>query len=105
MSEIEKRNNESIVRPDQDLLQSMAQGFRRELHSLVEEGTKELVIDLINVETIDSVGIGVLIAAGNSLTKAGGKLRIVNASEDLYELFRVMRLDHHFEVHGVASSQ
>ena len=101
MSEIEKRDNEAIVTPSQDLLQSTAEGFRQELHSLVQEGTKELVIDLTNVEMIDSVGIGVLIAASNSLTKAGGKLRILNASDEVCRLFRMMRLDQHFEVQGV----
>ena len=101
MSEIEKGDNETILGPTQDLVQSTAQGFRKELLLLVEEGTMEIVIDLVNVKMIDSVGIGVLIAATNSLGKVGGKLGIVNASEDLCKVFRMMRLDQHFEVQSV----
>jgi anti-sigma B factor antagonist len=101
MSKIEKRDDETIIGPARDLVQSTAQGFRKELLLLVEEGTRELVIDLVNVKIIDSVGIGVLIAATNSLGKVGGKLRIVNGSEDLCKVFRMMRLDRHFEVQGV----
>lgn len=100
MSKIEKRDDKTIVEPAQDLVQSTAQGFRKELLLLVEEGTRKLVIDLINVKIIDSIGIGVLIAATNSLGKVKGKLRIVNASQDLCKVFKMMRLDQHFELHG-----
>lgn len=100
MSKIEKRDDETIIEPAQDLVQSMAQGFRQELLLLVKEGTRKLVIDLVNVNTIDSVGIGVLIAATNSLGKVDGKLSIVNASQDLCKVFKLMRLDQHFKLQG-----
>jgi anti-anti-sigma factor len=100
MSKIEKRDDETIIEPAQDLVHSMAQGFRKELLLLVQEGTRKLVIDLVNVKIIDSVGLGVLIAATNSLGKIDGKLRIVNASQDLCKVFKMMRLDQHFELQG-----
>ena len=83
------------------MVASMAQEFRNEVRSLVEEGTKELVIDLAGVEMIDSVGIGVLIASHNSLAKVGGKLKVTNVSKEVYGLFKTMRLDQHFEVSAV----
>ena len=65
------------------------------------KGNKELVIDLAKVKTVDSVGLGLLIAAHNSLSGAGGKLTVTNASEDIYFLLKTMRLDQHFEVKAV----
>ena len=49
-----------------------------------------LTIDLSRVELIDSVGIGLLIAAHNSLAKGGGRLALENVNPDLTGLLRTM---------------
>jgi len=41
MSDIAKDGDQAIVKPGTDVVASMAQGFRNELRSLVEEGLKE----------------------------------------------------------------
>ena len=68
----------------------------------MEEGVKKLVVDLNGVEMVDSVGIGVLVAAHNSISKNGGHMSLSNVSQDIYNLFKTMRLDQHFEVIPVA---
>ncbi|WDN88149.1 anti-sigma B factor antagonist [Desulfosarcina sp. BuS5] len=86
------------VTPGMDIVASMAEEFRAELLKSVEGGVKELTADLDGVRMVDSVGLGVLIAAHNSLQKNDGVFIVINASEDIYKLFKVMRLDRHFEV-------
>ncbi len=86
------------VTPGMDIVASMAEEFRAELLKSVEGGVKELTADLDGVGMVDSVGLGVLIAAHNSLQKNDGVFTVINASEDIYKLFKVMRLDRHFEV-------
>lgn len=98
MSEITKDGDQTIVKPGQDVVAAMAEEFRNELKSLVEEGPKELVIDLAGVEMVDSVGIGVLIATHNSMRKSDGKFIVINVSKNIYGLFKTMRLDQHFKV-------
>jgi anti-anti-sigma factor len=49
---------------------------------------------------VDSSGIGLLIATHNSLKTKGGSLRVANASPDILNLFKAMRLDRHFTVEG-----
>lgn len=98
MSEIVKDGNQTIVKPGQDLVATMAEEFRNELRSIVEEDPKELVIDLAGVEMVDSVGIGVLIATHNSVSKSDGKVIMTNVSKNIYGLFKTMRLDQHFKV-------
>jgi len=98
MSEIVRLGDHTIVRPEHDLVASVVPEFRKEVQSVLEEDPKELVIDLGNVEMIDSVGLGVLIATHNSLGKIGGKLKVVNASSNICGLFKTMRLDKHFSV-------
>ena len=87
------------VTPGKDIVTPMAEEFRAELLELVEDGVKALTVDLDGVGVVDSVGLGVLIAAHNSLQKDDGIFTIINASEDIYNLFKVMCLDQHFEIY------
>lgn len=98
MSIIKKDGNQVIVKPGKDVVASMANEFRAELNSQIQESPSELVIDLSGVEMVDSVGIGVIIATHNSLDQKGGKLKVINIAEDIYGLFSTMRLDRHFTV-------
>ena len=55
-------------------------------------------IDMTDVAMIDSIGLGVLIAAHNFLNKKGGKLSVNHVSDHIFSLFKTMRLDKHFDV-------
>lgn len=98
MSEITRNGNRVTVLPGRDLVASMVQEFKKELRALLDEEPVEIAIDLKDVEMIDSLGLGVLIATHNSISKVGGKLMVLNASENVYGLFKTMRLDKHFGV-------
>ncbi len=99
-SEIIKTDTDVIVKPGRNIVASMAGEFREELQQLVQEGPEEIIIDMSGIEMVDSVGIGVMIAVHNSLTKHGGKLRIKNADDNILSLFSTMRLDRHFAIEG-----
>ncbi len=98
MSSIDKNGDKITVKPGKDVVASMANEFRAELNSQIQESPTELVIDLAGVEMVDSVGIGIIIATHNSLDQKGGKLKVINIAEDIYGLFSTMRLDRHFDV-------
>ena len=98
MSLIDKNGSQITVKPGKDVVASMANEFRAELNSQIQEAPTELVIDLAGVEMVDSVGIGIIIATHNSLDQKGGKLKVVNIADDIYGLFSTMRLDRHFTV-------
>jgi anti-sigma B factor antagonist len=93
-----RKEKHNVVVPGRDIIASTAQELRRSLWSLVEEGIQWIVVDLTGVRMIDSIGLGVLIAAHNALKRKGGRLCVVNASRDLFSLFSARRLDQHFEV-------
>ena len=63
-------------------------------------GTNFLIVDLKEASVIDSSGIGVLISAQNQLLKNQGKLKVINATDDIVTMFKIMRLDKHFEIVG-----
>jgi len=91
--------SKKVISPGQDIVASMVPEFKKRLQELiVEEGITELDIDLTGVEMVDSVGLGAFIATHNTLSQKNGKLTVINASDDIYSLFKTMRLDQHFEI-------
>lgn len=98
MSEIVREEGKTIVKPSENIADKMAQQFSKELLCELEEGCKELVVDLRSVTMVDSIGIGILIATCNTLHESDGKLTVINVSKDIYKLLKAMRLDQHFEV-------
>lgn len=103
MSEIINENGRIVVTPGTDVVASMANDFRTELQSLIQENEGDITLDLTGVEMVDSVGIGVIIATHNSLNRMGRKLMVVNVMKDIYSLFSTMRLDRHFSVESADS--
>jgi len=93
----------NVVQPGADIVASMAEGFKGSLRKLIQKGIRELTIDLAGVQIVDSIGLGVVIATHNTLAKTGGKLTVINVSDDIYRLFKTMRLDQHFEVRQAAA--
>ena len=91
-------NENPTFRPGRDIVVATVDAMKAELKGLIADSTGTLTVDLSGVEMIDSKGLGLLIAASNSLGASGRKLRIVGAIGDIVELFRIMRLDRHFIV-------
>ena len=91
-------NAEIVARPGRDIVASMVEEFRRELRELVQRRPTALRLDLAGVGMIDSLGLGLLISAHNTLANQGGKLILDNVSQDLASLFRIMRLDQRMDV-------
>lgn len=101
MSEIVNEGNQTIIKPGTDVVASMAEDFKTELLTAINDSSSELVIDLTGVEMVDSVGIGVIIAAHNTLNQSDRKLKVINVTKDVYGLFATMRLNRRFTVEGV----
>lgn len=62
------------------------------LKQQIAAGATELVFDFDAVKSLDSTGIGLLVAASNSMAGGKGVVRLVNASSDIMKLLRSIRL-------------
>ncbi len=100
MSEVASTQQQTTVsiEPGSDIVASMTDQFKQDLFAKIHGDIETLIIDLDGVEMIDSVGLGVFIAAYNTLNKTGAKLVVQNCSKNIHSLFKTMRLDQHFEV-------
>jgi anti-sigma B factor antagonist len=98
MAAQKRKPKKRTVKPGKNIVASMADDFRKRLLKMVNQGIKDLTLDLTGVDMVDSVGLGIFIAAHNSMEDVGGKFKIINVTKDIYDLVHMMRLDRHFEV-------
>jgi anti-anti-sigma factor len=96
MSQVEIIGDKVVIKPGRDIVASAVDELRTEIADLLGQGTAAMAIDMDGVEMIDSVGIGLLIAAHNSLSKKNAALELRNVSADIQSLLRTMRLERHF---------
>ena len=72
--------------------------LRENVKSLLAAGQKNILLDLTNVTTIDSSGLGTLVAAHSSARSNGASLRLCNLGSRFNELLQITKLLTVFEV-------
>lgn len=80
------------VTPGAKLTAADAPDLQAALKHEIADGARDLEFDMKDTVTLDSMGIGLLVAVGNSLSAVQGGLRLTNVSSDIYKLLRSMRL-------------
>src|SRR3989449_10119784 len=73
-------------------------GLRDLLRKLVSEGIKKILLNLRNVDYIDSSGLGELVSAFTSMRSAGGVLKLLNLSKRVQALLQITKLSTVFEI-------
>ncbi len=71
--------------------------FQEMIKNLVNEGKKNIVIDLGDVKFMNSSGLGMLISGYTSIKNAGGEFKLANATEKIQSLFVMTKLITIFE--------
>lgn len=66
--------------------------LNEKLHELIDEGKTNIVADLGKVKFMNSSGLGMLIGGLTTMRKAGGDLRIANATDKIESLLVVTKL-------------
>jgi anti-sigma B factor antagonist len=66
--------------------------FRHDLHSCVEKGAQEVIVDLSGASFIDSTFLGVLLGGMRSLRERDGDLTVV-CPDSIRRIFEVTGLD------------
>jgi anti-sigma B factor antagonist len=73
--------------------------LHRTLRSLVEQNEKKVLLNLAKVSSIDSSGLGELVAGYTTLEKSGGELKLLSLSDRVIELMMITKLLTVFDVH------
>lgn len=73
--------------------------FRAKWTDALASGSKDIVVNLKEVPMVDSSGIGSLIRCHSAVNAAGGRMKIVGATDTVMQAFKVTRLDRVLELH------
>jgi len=73
--------------------------FLDAIKKFIESGKKNIVINLGEVKFLNSSGLGMLISAHTTVTKAEGKLKLSNIGDKIENLLVITKLITIFEVH------
>ncbi len=72
--------------------------LRETLRGRIAQGAPGIRLDCSQLESIDSMGIGLLVATHNSLSKLGCALSLGGVRYEVYQLLTLMRLDKYFSI-------
>ena len=73
--------------------------LHEKLHDLIEQGKKKVIIDLAEVEWMNSTGLGILISGVTTLRNSEGELKLANVSEKILSLFEITKLAKVFDTY------
>jgi anti-sigma B factor antagonist len=75
-----------------------ASAFRDTVRELAARGDKKILLNLSEVNYIDSSGIGELVSGFTTVTNHGGQLRLLGLSKRVKDLLQITKLYTVFEV-------
>lgn len=68
-----------------------------QLHELIGQGKRKVVIDLSRVEWMNSTGLGILISGLTTLRNNGGELKLARVTDKIESLLTITKLITVFE--------
>ncbi len=83
----------TVVSPEGRLNMVAAPDLREQLRALVQNGSSRVVVDLSDVESIDSSGLGALISGLKAARNAGGDLRIAAPNAQVVAVLELTNLN------------
>jgi len=66
--------------------------LKDQLQALIDSGKVKVVIDLAEVDYMNSTGLGILISTLTTLRKANGELKLANVTEKIKSLLVITKL-------------
>ena len=73
--------------------------LKRKIDELVEKKQISLVLNLANVPYMDSGGLGEIVRSFTTVKRAGGELKLLNATSRISDLLTITKLYTVFDIH------
>lgn len=102
---IKKTGDVSVVQfADRKILEELSiHEIGEELRALSESEPKiKMLLDFSNVDHLASAALGMLITLHKNVQSRNGALKLANINRQIFQVFRITRLDRMFEIHPSA---
>jgi anti-sigma B factor antagonist len=73
--------------------------LRQMVRDLLDQGRRQIILNLGDVTYIDSSGIGELVSCFTTVRKEGGELKLLNLTRKVHDLLLITKLFTVFDVH------
>ncbi|KMY68111.1 hypothetical protein AAU61_06985 [Desulfocarbo indianensis] len=88
-----------VATPQEERLDaSVAGAFKNFMVDVLNQGHQRVVLNLEDVQFIDSSGLSAIVSALKSFSLAGGEMVVCGINKNVAALFKLTRLDHIFQV-------
>ncbi len=74
--------------------------FNDTIRKYLDEGKKNIIIDLSGVSYVNSTGVGMLIRNYTTVVNAGGKMKLAAINERMRGLLSITKLNQIFEIYN-----
>jgi len=74
-----------------------AEELNSALHKIIDEGKKNVVLDLDGVTVLNSSGFGILVSSYTTVKNGGGELKLARISNKIEGLLSITKLNQIFE--------
>lgn len=91
-------NRRIVVALSGRVVMETAGDFRQRLHTLIDGDNRELIINLSEVDFMDSTGLSVLISTYERAQAKGGKVSLSALPREIRALIELTRLHEIFEI-------
>jgi anti-sigma B factor antagonist len=78
--------------------------LREKLKGMIAGGKKKIVLNMAEIEYIDSSGLGALVAAHLSAKNGGGSIRLCNLGQKFHEVLQLTKLLTVFDVYDTEAA-
>jgi anti-sigma B factor antagonist len=89
-----------VIRVDATLDTHAATQIKSDFKRMISDGRAHAVIDLSDVATIDSAGLGSLVCALRAVRELGGSVRLVSSGGRVLQMLEKTALTRVFKVHA-----
>ena len=93
--EIEERTLENVVVLDLKGKLTIGEGdelLKEKINNLMQQGHRNLLLNLENVPYVDSAGLGGIVHTYTTVSRQGGKLKLVNLTKRITDLLAITKL-------------
>jgi anti-sigma B factor antagonist len=96
----ETKGDRTVVKVGGEIDVYTAPKLREKLIDLVSGGSYHIVVDMENVDFLDSTGLGVLVGGLKRVRAHDGSLRLVCTQDRILKIFRITGLTKVFPIHA-----
>lgn len=95
---IDNQEYKLVVIKDDDLGLANSNDLKKIIETELNNGNKFIALDLTELNSINSAGLGVLIGILNKVKVQNGTLKMLNINERILNIFKITKLDLVFEI-------